>query len=70
MFLFKPADEVYNNFNAAQNRMVTAVIYKAWDGSADPRVTQPGEEDGVKYFYTIASEYVDWMTQQYLLNKA
>ena len=70
MFLFKPADETYNNFIAAQNKMVTEVIYKAWNGSVDPKVSQPGESDGVKYFYSVASDYVDWMTQQYLLNIA
>ena len=70
MFLFKPADETYNNFISAQNKMVTEVIYKAWNGSIDPKVSQPGESDGVKYFYSVASDYVDWMTKQYLLNKA
>ena len=70
MFLFKPADETYNNFISAQNKMVTEVIYKAWNGSIDPKVSQPGEADGVKYFYSVASDYVDWMTKQYLLNKA
>ncbi|MFQ7078160.1 MAG: hypothetical protein ACLRSW_09630 [Christensenellaceae bacterium] len=44
--------------------------YKAWNGSIDPKVSQPGEADGVKYFYSVASDYVDWMTKQYLLNKA
>ena len=70
MFLFKPADETYNNFISAQNKMVTEVIYKAWNGSIDPKISQPGEADGVKYFYSVASDYVDWMTEQYLLNKA
>lgn len=70
MFLFKPADEIYNNFIAAQNQMMTEVIYKAWNGGLDPKVSQPGEAAGVKYFYANASEYTDWMTTQYLLNKA
>jgi len=70
MFLYKPADEVYNDYLAAQNKMVTNVIYKAWNGSVDPKVSHPGEADGVKNFYATSSEYVTWMTNQYLLAKA
>lgn len=67
MFVYKPSDEVYNDFIASQNKMVTNVIYKAWNGSIDPKISHPGESDGVKYFYSISSAYVEWMTQQYLL---
>ncbi len=70
MFLYKPADQIYNDYVAAQNKMVTEVIYKAWNGGVDPKVSHPGEANGVKYFYSVSSDYVNWMTTQYLLAKA
>lgn len=40
-FLYKPADETYNNFISAQNKMMTGVIYKAWNGGSIQRYRNP-----------------------------
>ncbi len=68
MFLFKPGKEIYSEFLNSQNRMMTQIIYKAWNGTQDPLLYHMEDEtNGVAGFRNSSSAYLTWMTNQYLL---
>lgn len=65
-FLKKPTDKAYNDFLDAQNKMVTNVIYKAWNGTVNPLTSHKSQTDGTVNFESEAAEYITWLTNQYI----
>lgn len=68
-FTLKPSDKAYNDFLDAQNKMVTNVIYKAINGSVNPTISHKSETDGIPYFNSVASDYISWLTNQYIQSR-